>query len=240
MSASAKPRRREQPIARAISAHCGVARLRPARNRRARSRRFRASVRRRRRSAGPTADRHVRSVRVRVISPRRARARSFPHRSPGAVARIGRRTRACSGSPLAGFGCVRATMRAAAGSDTPSNIRRDRQTIAAMMRIHCRDRHGRPHDALCQDCAALARYADTRLVKCPFGSRKTTCKVCPTHCYRPDQRAAIRVVMREAGPKMLFRHPVLALRHLWIERQGPRPWPTHRKGRLQPALRRPG
>jgi hypothetical protein len=31
--------------------------------------------------------------------------------------------------------------------------------------------------------------------------------------------------MREAGPKMVLRHPVLALRHLWMERQLPPPWP---------------
>jgi len=107
----------------------------------------------------------------------------------------------------------------------PGNIARDRRTIAAMLRIYCHDAHGFPYGRLCQDCAALVHYADTRLAKCPFGPRKTTCRSCPIHCYRPDERAAIKVVMREAGPKMVLRHPVLALRHLWMERQLPPPWP---------------
>jgi hypothetical protein len=117
---------------------------------------------------------------------------------------------------------MRATWRSATDApDVPGNIRRDRKTVAAMMRIYCRDRHGRPHGSLCQDCTDLAGYADVRLVKCPFGSRKTTCRVCPIHCYRPAERAAMKVVMRDAGPKMLSEHPWLALRHLWNERQGP-------------------
>jgi len=106
-----------------------------------------------------------------------------------------------------------------------ANIRRDCKTVGAMMETYCRQTHGRPRGTLCQDCAALEAYAITRLAKCPFGPRKTTCRTCPIHCYRPDERAAIKVVMREAGPKMLLRHPWLALRHLWVERQGPPPWP---------------
>ena len=37
---------------------------------------------------------------------------------------------------------------------------------------------------------------------------------CPVHCYRPGMREAVREVMRYAGPRMVVRHPVLALRHL--------------------------
>ena len=36
-------------------------------------------------------------------------------------------------------------------------------------------------------------------------------------------------VMRYAGPRMLWRHPLLAIRHLWIERQGAPPWPPRRR-----------
>jgi hypothetical protein len=99
-----------------------------------------------------------------------------------------------------------------------------------MVHLFCRDRHGRPH-ALCRECDTLARYADARLERCPFGSSKTTCRVCPVHCYRPAERAAMKVVMSQAGPKMLYRHPWLALRHLWVERQGPPPWPIPRARR---------
>jgi len=61
----------------------------------------------------------------------------------------------------------------------------------------------------------LADYACQRLEKCPFQGSKTTCARCPIHCYKPDRRVQIRAVMRVAGPRMLFRHPVLALLHLF-------------------------
>ncbi len=110
----------------------------------------------------------------------------------------------------------------------PDNIVWDIATVAAMVEIYCRDKHQADRD-LCPDCAALLAYALLRLEKCPYGADKTTCRVCPTHCYRPAQRALMAGVMRYAGPRMLWRHPWLALRHLWIERRGaPRRKPANR------------
>jgi hypothetical protein len=106
----------------------------------------------------------------------------------------------------------------------PLNIRRDAKTVAAMVRISCAGNHG-SRGQLCAPCAALLDYADDRLVRCPFGEEKTTCRDCPIHCYRPAERTAMKDVMRYAGPRMLWRHPILAMRHLWIERQGAPPWP---------------
>lgn len=112
----------------------------------------------------------------------------------------------------------------------PANIRRDARTVAAMVRIYCAGKHGR-RATLCAPCEALLCYADDRLTKCPFGEEKTTCRDCPIHCYRPVERTAMKDVMRYAGPRMLWRHPLLAIRHLWIERLGPPPWPPLAKRR---------
>lgn len=92
--------------------------------------------------------------------------------------------------------------------------RRDRElaTIRAMIRMYCRDHHGR--DGLCEDCAALDAYASRRLERCVFGAAKPTCANCTVHCYRDDMRERVRTVMRYAGPRMLLRHPVLAIAHL--------------------------
>jgi hypothetical protein len=114
----------------------------------------------------------------------------------------------------------------------PRNIILDAKTVAAMVRIYCRDVHRQPAGHLCDPCAALLTYADVRLERCPFGPRKTTCRECPIHCYRPAERAAMKGVMRHAGPKMLWRHPWLAARHLWLERKGPPPWPPQAARRL--------
>jgi hypothetical protein len=81
-----------------------------------------------------------------------------------------------------------------------------------MISMYCRAQHG--NGALCPDCAELNEYAMERLAKCPFQEGKTTCARCPVHCYRPEMREKIREVMRYAGPRMTYRHPVKAAIHL--------------------------
>jgi hypothetical protein len=87
------------------------------------------------------------------------------------------------------------------------------RTVAAMIRIHCRARHGSTKD-LCDDCAGLLAYAQQRIAQCPFGVDKPVCNKCTVHCYKPEMREQIKAVMRFAGPKMIWSHPVLAIRHL--------------------------
>jgi hypothetical protein len=92
-------------------------------------------------------------------------------------------------------------------------ITREARTIEAMIRLYCRAQHG-GDGALCATCAGLLDYAHARLEKCPFQEDKTTCLKCPVHCYKADMRKEVRAVMRYAGPRMLYRHPVLAILHL--------------------------
>jgi predicted amidophosphoribosyltransferase len=82
-----------------------------------------------------------------------------------------------------------------------------------MIGIYCRAHHGTGRE-LCASCDELLNYAICRLDRCPFGADKTTCARCPIHCYKPAMRERVRNVMRYAGPRMMFRHPILALRHL--------------------------
>jgi hypothetical protein len=92
-------------------------------------------------------------------------------------------------------------------------IRREKQTVAAMIDLYCHDQHG-ANGALCPECGALHDYAMQRLDRCPFGEEKSTCADCTIHCYKPAMRERIRVVMRYAGPRMIWRHPLLAVRHV--------------------------
>ena len=93
-------------------------------------------------------------------------------------------------------------------------MRREAATIEAMIGKYCRDLHqsGRG-GSLCPDCAGLLDYARQRLERCPYQEGKTTCGKCPIHCYRREMRGKVRKVMRYAGPRMLLKHPLLALMH---------------------------
>ncbi len=90
-------------------------------------------------------------------------------------------------------------------------LQRERQTIAAMIACYCRGVHGGVE--LCAECRALLDYATMRLERCPFQKAKPTCAKCPIHCYQPHVREQVKAVMRYAGPRMFWRHPILALRH---------------------------
>jgi hypothetical protein len=92
-------------------------------------------------------------------------------------------------------------------------LAREARTVETMIHLYCRGRHGAAAD-LCPECRELADYVAKRLDGCPFKEGKTTCARCAVHCYRPGMRERIRAVMRYAGPRMLWRHPLLALRHI--------------------------
>ena len=55
--------------------------------------------------------------------------------------------------------------------------------------------------------------------KCPHMETKTFCSCCKTHCYKPDMKQKIKEVMRYSGPRMLFHHPVLAVKHVIEEKK---------------------
>ncbi|MGC8874195.1 MAG: nitrous oxide-stimulated promoter family protein [Chloroflexia bacterium] len=101
-------------------------------------------------------------------------------------------------------------------------LAREEKTVSAMIRLFCRTHHGAA-EGLCAQCAALLAYARKRLARCPFGTAKPNCAKCPIHCYRPQERERIRALMRYAGPRMLLRHPVLALLHFLDSLRSPSP-----------------
>ena len=95
----------------------------------------------------------------------------------------------------------------------------ERKTVQEIMKIYC---HGHHHNResgheLCPDCEAIAAYADIRIAKCPRMAVKTFCSVCPIHCYAKPQRELILAIMRYSGPRMLWHHPLMAIRHILIQ-----------------------
>ena len=104
---------------------------------------------------------------------------------------------------------------------------RECATIDLMIALFCRDQH-LSRRGLCPECTALAAYARRRLEKCPFQDEKPTCAQCPIHCYKPACREQIKAVMRYAGPRLLWRRPVRAIRHLLHDRRPPPPLPARR------------
>lgn len=94
-----------------------------------------------------------------------------------------------------------------------SKREREKHMVSQMIALYCKKQH-HASGGLCPDCAELDAYARARSDKCPFMETKTFCSNCTVHCYKPDMREKIRLVMRFSGPRMLFHHPIAAVRHV--------------------------
>ena len=109
--------------------------------------------------------------------------------------------------------------------DTPriaTRRTREKLVVSQMIAINCAGHHPKPMctetahcgEAVCPACAELDRFAVMRTQRCRKMATKTSCKKCEHHCYSPRMQEQIREVMRYAGPRMLYRHPVSAIRHM--------------------------
>ena len=79
------------------------------------------------------------------------------------------------------------------GKMPSTRIRQEQEIVEQMVRLYCRQKEG--HTELCPDCKELLQYAHARLSRCPFGEKKTTCRLCPVHCYKPDMRKKMQEVI---------------------------------------------
>ena len=94
-------------------------------------------------------------------------------------------------------------------------IEREKNTVKAMVTIYCERAH-RTTGQLCPECDELLSYAFARLDKCPFTTKKPTCQKCNVHCYEASMRSRVTQVMRYSGPRMIRKHPILAVQHLIV------------------------
>ena len=90
---------------------------------------------------------------------------------------------------------------------------REQVIVSQMIALYCKRKHHHPN-GLCPECQALDTYARMRSDRCPFMESKTFCSNCKVHCYKLEMREKIREVMRFSGPRMIFHHPLLAMRHV--------------------------
>ncbi|MEI6668674.1 MAG: nitrous oxide-stimulated promoter family protein [Acidobacteriota bacterium] len=79
-----------------------------------------------------------------------------------------------------------------------AKLEREFRTVSTFVEVWCRTHHAPPGGAPCAECGDLLTYVRVRLEKCPYDP-KPKCKACPTHCYKPDQRARVREIMRYSG-----------------------------------------
>lgn len=109
--------------------------------------------------------------------------------------------------------------------DTPATAKkraRELRTISQMIAIYCAGNCAREErteraecgEPLCAHCKELDEYAALRTRRCRRMENKISCELCSNHCYTAEMQERIRTVMRYAGPRMMWHHPIAAIRHL--------------------------
>ena len=96
--------------------------------------------------------------------------------------------------------------------NTETKRQYEKRIVSEMIALYCKKNHHT--DGLCEECAKLNDYAIMKTERCRFMDEKSFCSNCQSHCYKPEMRQKIREVMRFSGPRMLFHHPVMAVKHL--------------------------
>lgn len=99
---------------------------------------------------------------------------------------------------------------------------REMRTISQMVALYCAGNHAvedrtltaQCGEAVCPACARIDASAVLHTERCRKMEVKTTCEECGNHCYSTEAREEICGVMRYAGPRMLTKHPIAAIRHL--------------------------
>ena len=85
-------------------------------------------------------------------------------------------------------------------------IEQEKEMITLMIEMYEKGNH--------EDLTELKNYAYQRIDRCPRKAEKTFCSSCLIHCYAPSYRQKIREVMKYAGPRMIYKHPIIAIRHM--------------------------
>lgn len=92
------------------------------------------------------------------------------------------------------------------------NIANEKKVIALMIKMYCSKNHETAE--LCSECSELTQFAFQKIDNCRFGLEKPKCNHCKVHCFGAKNRDAIRTIMRYAGPRMTYRHPIMVLKHI--------------------------
>lgn len=84
--------------------------------------------------------------------------------------------------------------------------------LHTMISLYCNKTHQTKY--LCKECEELNRYASRKLDECHLLDDMFFCSSCNVHCYDEYHRDRIKQVMKFSGKRMIFYHPVMALRHI--------------------------
>ena len=89
----------------------------------------------------------------------------------------------------------------------------EKRILHKMIKLYC-NKHHNTQSQLCPNCSDIYFYSLKQIDRCPHAENKPTCNQCETNCYVEDIRIKIKKIMKWSGPRILFYHPIYAIRYI--------------------------
>ncbi len=94
-----------------------------------------------------------------------------------------------------------------------NNIPKEKANIKKTFALYCQKEHGTTGDKLCPKCTALLATVLMKMNRCPYGITKPICDRCENPCFSKSQNAEFCKIMTANQKSMLFRHPIMTIKH---------------------------
>ncbi len=92
------------------------------------------------------------------------------------------------------------------------NRQQEAHTVACMIQIYCRGRHRKKQ--LCPSCQELLEITRLHLSECPPEDDRPFFSSHTIQCFKPEQREEIEQMLGYSGPRLLWHHPMIAIRYM--------------------------
>ncbi|MBO6305825.1 MAG: nitrous oxide-stimulated promoter family protein [Selenomonadaceae bacterium] len=94
-----------------------------------------------------------------------------------------------------------------------NNVPKEKKHIKKSFLAYCHKHHDTEGDKLCPKCTALLAAVMVKMNKCMYGITKPICDKCDKPCFGAAQTKEFLKIMKGASNFMMFRHPIMALKH---------------------------
>lgn len=93
-----------------------------------------------------------------------------------------------------------------------NRLKKEKKVFEKMVLIYCKKKHQDNYP--CIDCREIIKYGHDKINKCIHGEEKPFCSKCNVHCYEKNMQKKVKDIMRFSGPRIIFYHPIVSLKHL--------------------------
>lgn len=94
-----------------------------------------------------------------------------------------------------------------------NNIPKEKNNIKKTFAVYCNNHHNTSGETLCPKCTALLATVMIKMSRCPYGITKPICDRCDRLCFGAKQNRDFLEIMNSSQKSMLFKHPILAIKH---------------------------